>query len=341
MENRFCFEGGSSSGKCEGFVILITDFGEEITNAFKQAAQGNLSSKKRHIDRKSSGLESPRKFNLSLKDSQNLRDDVRGHSSSININYKCDCSNTNLSYWPSQESRGQSFNGCDSSSLMEDLDESDFSRKRGMNLERCMSCHSKQSAPSMSRSSTITDGNQSCFNPSIKGMEQHFAGNRTGTLDRMSIRSQESCSNFSEYSIPRQCYHVQNQNQNQNPMQCKAPHGNRTHSFSVSECQKSNKSFEIYENPKPQTPSENQNENYDKPRSIKMYLEKEKNTQFVHDYGNYDTPTFPKSIMCGCNNGENNAPGRFMHEDVLKLKDCACHRVMSWADNWISLPYCR
>ena len=259
-------------------MILITDFGEEITSAFKLAALGNLSSNKRNIERKISGLESPRKFNFSMKDSQSLRDDVRAHSSSININYKCDCSNTNLSYWPSQESRGQSFNGCDSSSLMDDLDETDnFSRKRGMNLERCMSCHSKQSAPSMSRSSTITESNQNCFNPSMKGMEQHFSGNRPGTLDRMSIRSQESCSNFSEYSIPRQCYHVQNQN----PSQCKAPLANRTHSFSMSECQKSNKSFEIYEHPKPQTPSDSQNENYDKPRTIKMYLEKDKNSQFV------------------------------------------------------------
>lgn len=68
-------------------------------------------------------LESPRKFNMSMKDSQSIRDDVsRAHASSINL--KCDCSNN--SFWPSQESRGMdSFIGCDSSSLVDDLESSD------------------------------------------------------------------------------------------------------------------------------------------------------------------------------------------------------------------------
>lgn len=124
VENRFCFEGGSSSGKCEGFVVLITDFGEEITNAFKQASQGKLSSKTRHIERKGSVLESPRKFNMSLKDTQSIRDDINRANSTMSC--KCDFSTTNLSYWPSQESRSQdSYIGCDSSSFVDDLESND------------------------------------------------------------------------------------------------------------------------------------------------------------------------------------------------------------------------
>jgi hypothetical protein len=87
--------------------------------------------------------------------------------------------------------------------------------------------------------------------------------------------------------------------------------------------------------------SDNQNENYDKPKSLKMYLEesKAKPSQVINEYGNYDTPTFPKSIMCGCN-GENNVQSRLVTDDVGR-GNCTCHRVMSWADNWIPMSYCR
>lgn len=117
VENRFCFEGGSSSGKCEGFVVLITDYGDEISNCFKLASHGDLNNHSRNHKI----LDSPRKM---MKDTQSLRDDpTRAHASSMNL--KCDCSNAS-SFWPSQESRGiDSFIGCDTSSFIEDLDSSD------------------------------------------------------------------------------------------------------------------------------------------------------------------------------------------------------------------------
>jgi hypothetical protein len=117
VENRFCFEGGSSSGKCEGFVVLITDYGDEISNCFKMASQGRLSSNSRLKP-----LDSPRKMNMSMKDTQSLRGEI-AHASSLNL--KCDCS-TGSSFWPSQESRGiESFIGCDSSSFIDECDSSD------------------------------------------------------------------------------------------------------------------------------------------------------------------------------------------------------------------------
>lgn len=111
VENRFCFEGGSSSGKCEGFVVLITDYGDEISNCFKTASLGRLNGTSRKA------LDSPRKMNMSMKDTQSLR----GDTNSI----KCDCSNGS-SFWPSQESRGiESFIGYDSSSFIDEMDSSD------------------------------------------------------------------------------------------------------------------------------------------------------------------------------------------------------------------------
>lgn len=207
-------------------------------------------------------------------------------------------------------------------------------------MERCMSCSSKRSLiPTMSRSSTITDNTQSlCFgSASYKGssmenhQRMHLASSKPTAMDRISMRSQESCGNISEFSMSRQ-YH---QNQHNHP------HDTTSHrSFSVPRSHEQSRNFvgsyENYDSPKILSPSnENQMENYDKPRSVKMYLEQNvggKLTVFNGEYGNYDTPNIPKNIVCGCM-GNNSVQSR-IHSDDMK-QDCTCHRVMSWADNWM------
>lgn len=95
-------------------MVLITDYGDEISNCFKTASQGRLSSNSRY----NKSLDSPRK----MKDTQSLRGEIN-HASSLNL--KCDCSNGS-SFWPSQESRGiDSFIGCDTSSFIDELDSGD------------------------------------------------------------------------------------------------------------------------------------------------------------------------------------------------------------------------
>lgn len=97
--------------------MLITDYGDEISGCFKNASQGRLSGGSRY----NKTLDSPRKMNMSMKDTQSLRGDIN-HASSLNL--KCDCNGS--SYWPSQESRGiDSFIGCDSSSFIDEMDSSD------------------------------------------------------------------------------------------------------------------------------------------------------------------------------------------------------------------------
>lgn len=99
-------------------MVLITDYGDEISNCFKTASQGRLSSNSRY----NKPLDSPRKMNMSMKDTQSLRSEIN-HASSMNL--KCDCSNGST-FWPSQESRGiESFMGCDTSSFIDELDSSD------------------------------------------------------------------------------------------------------------------------------------------------------------------------------------------------------------------------
>jgi hypothetical protein len=203
-----------------------------------------------------------------------------------------------------------------------------------------MSCSSKRSLiPTMSRSSTITDNTQSlCFgSASYKGssmenhQRMHIASSKPTAMDRISMRSQESCGNISEFSMSRQ-YH-------QNPHH--HSHDTTSHrSFSVPRSHEPTRNFvgsyENYDSPKILSPSnENQMENYDKPRSVKMYLEQNvgsKLTVFNGEYGNYDTPNIPKNIVCGCM-GNNSVQSR-IHSDDMK-QDCTCHRVMSWADNWM------
>lgn len=199
-----------------------------------------------------------------------------------------------------------------------------------------MSCSSKRSLiPTMSRSSTITDNTPSiCFgSASYKGstmethQRMHLATSKPTAMDRISMRSQESCGNISEFSMARQYHHH--------------PHDTASHrSFSVPRSHETTRNFvgsyENYDSPKILSPSnENQMENYDKPKSVKMYLEQNaggKLTVFNGDYSNYDTPNIPKNIVCGCM-GNNSVQSRILTDDMKP--DCTCHRVMSWADNWM------
>lgn len=204
-----------------------------------------------------------------------------------------------------------------------------------------MSCSSKRSLiPTMSRSSTITDNTQSiCFgSSSYKGstidshQRLHIATSKPTAMDRISMRSQESCGNISEFSMSRQ-YHLNAHHH---------PHDNGSHrSFSVPRShEQSSRSFvgsyENYDSPKILSPSnENMMENYDRPKSVKMYLEQNvgsKLTVFNGEYGNYDTPNIPKNIVCGCM-GNNTIQSRIQGDEMKP--DCTCHRVMSWADNWM------
>ncbi|KAL1123413.1 hypothetical protein AAG570_002493, partial [Ranatra chinensis] len=55
VENRFCFEGGSSCGRLEGLYVFVTDQGEEITKTFKMASEGKLAIRRKPVSRNMSG----------------------------------------------------------------------------------------------------------------------------------------------------------------------------------------------------------------------------------------------------------------------------------------------
>lgn len=192
-------------------------------------------------------------------------------------------------------------------------------------------------------------------------------------LDRMSVCSSHGSfgSSSSEYSVPRHTSnssknheswyeHVPNAQRCQNhrassPCQCCPPRPPKpktakpamplpitTPLSSSTPNQTHAGPYENYDIPK--TPVQIENsivaENYDTPKKIQEYLTKDMNsnssTVDSNKYANYDVPATIGN-MCGCLLTTNEK----QVSDSGPRVDCTCNRVMSWADNWISLPYCR
>lgn len=88
-------------------------------------------------------------------------------------------------------------------------------------------------------------------------------------------------------------------------------------------------------------------ENYDTPKKIHEYIlaggvsQQPPPPVNTADYSNYDMPTAIVGQMCSClHSGKDTAQGsRVKHGAGAAFNtgrsDCACNRVMSWADNWI------
>ncbi|XP_052873445.1 uncharacterized protein LOC128278756 [Anopheles cruzii] len=399
VDNRFCFEGGSSCGKGEGLYVFVTDLGDEITHTFKLASQGKLASKKRAAARKIAALDSPRKGGVESR-CANYNDEI----CTVHIeNSNCTCRN---SYWPSTESRDLDSNyGCGDTVSVSEVHDSindmdSFPRSAVANLERCMSCISKLGAPSMSRSSTIT-GTPGAVAPIPAWhmmTEQHnnhinqshkLPPLQTPGLDRMSLCSHGSSSNNSEYSIPRQtcgpgteaawyekvpatgslCGHNRPTSPcaacppgrppkpREMPLHITAPLHN---AISMSSCkspqqQHSVGPYENYDIPKTPIAIDGSSgltpgENYDTPKKIQEYLSRETPCKELavdgSSYGNYDMPMSLTKAVCSCLTGDGGSSKvqSCVHEQRLQEAprvDCTCNRVMSWADNWISLPLCK
>lgn len=87
-------------------------------------------------------------------------------------------------------------------------------------------------------------------------------------------------------------------------------------------------------------------EHYDTPKKMQEYLSKDlnSNNSNIDKYGNYDMPASIGN-MCGCligggtTNSEHHSTA--LDNNSGPRANCTCNKVMSWADNWISLPYCR
>lgn len=194
----------------------------------------------------------------------------------------------------------------------------------------------------MSRSTITETDHEDKFFDGRPSRVRHHQISSSKAPDQMSMRSHESCQNFNfnDFSaVPtRQFYHQGNGSQIDEMSSVRSismpPRKIIPRNFAGS--------YENYDSPRILSPSSdgNQEENYDRPRSIKMYLDHQQPTngqqqQQRHlnlngDNGNYSKPS---SVHCCVNNGNGTRGGGMAaNEDSL---NCTCHKVMSWADNWI------
>lgn len=99
-------------------------------------------------------------------------------------------------------------------------------------------------------------------------------------------------------------------------------------------------------------------DNYDTPKKIQECLTEDSQalattTKYIDIYGNYDVPAIINENSSTSAVKENDNRIRFTgivangigldggtSENTARI-DCSCNKVMSWADSWISLPYCR
>lgn len=279
----------------------MTDQSDDITHTIKLASHSRLAKKKRPIARKNSISDSLRK---SLKSSETPLDII------------CDT---------------ETMYGCEDDATSKLNDNDTFPRLKSK-IERCMSCISKLGALSMSRSSTTTatpgtdlEPNWQNVDTQRKPLPSFNTCHQLSRLDSISMDSHPSSAS-SEYSIPRLLnIHPKT---SASPLSCLSPiqpHKTKR------EIKTSVDPYENYDVPK--SPFVIDSENYDRPKNLSRVTSPEV------CFGNYDQPlTASNTTQCSCNN----LPSKSSEFDQYgSLADCTCHRVMSWADKWITLPYCR
>ncbi|XP_049876293.1 uncharacterized protein LOC126373950 [Pectinophora gossypiella] len=337
VEGRFCFEGGSLCGKGEGLHVLITDQAQEITDAFDLAARGNLTQRSA-TSRKSTGADKTRPSTRmsDLNTDQSLPDTASGlYEENF---FGEDCGRVSP-YWMSDERRGS-----------EDPDfgrhDSDIGAKPPwgaadhVTLERCSNCLTKLG---VSRSSTVALSPTTHFNPAW-------------TMEAVPESSSDSSSNNTEYLTPRMIRKSLEACQcKDNPPQRPPKPGHfetkKPPALLPSQCACVNENNYPINNPKV-----GPYENYDVPKAT--HVEPVDNAEY------YDTPkrikqalaedlfqvtksTSPGSLVlqkkCGCilKFGSRKKPVIVECEENLQPVECPCQKVTNWANNLISLPYCK
>lgn len=283
--------------------MFVTDQSNDIAHTIKLASQSRLAKKKRPVARKNSITDSLRK---SLKSSDTLLDVI------------CDTEN---------------MYGCEDSvisKINEKSDEHDTFPRFKSKIERCMSCISKLGALSMSRSSTTTatpgvesEPNWQNIETQRKPLPSFNTCHQLSRLDSISMDSHPSSAS-SEYSIPRLLnIHPKS---SASPLTCFSPVQPQK---MRNETKFSTDPYDNYDVPK--SPFLIESENYDRPKNLSRVTSPE-----VY-FGNYDQP-LSNITQCVCNT----LPTKTTQLDQFgSITDCTCHRVMSWADKWITLPYCR
>ncbi|XP_028027764.1 uncharacterized protein LOC114241187 [Bombyx mandarina] len=334
VEGRFCFEGGSHCGKGEGLYMLITDQAQEITDTFDMAAQGNFSLQRTPVCRKDKGkwrpstrLSDANTFDPSLPDTasglyeENFFGEDRGRTSP---------------FWPSDERQNYEDQEFKYSSDLE-IVKPPWCGADHVTLERCDNCQTKLGV--MSRSSTValTPGTQ--FSPAW-------------TMEAVPESSSDNSSNSTEYLTPKAIRkHISGCQCDDKPpmrppkpahLETKKPHAFIPDTFSsVNDKSVNNPRVGPYENydiPKPIQSEMDNGEYYDTPKRLKEAL--------TDDLFKVTKKSAPGNLVlkknCGCIlKFGSKKPVIVECDESLQPVECPCLKVTNWANNLISLPYCK
>ncbi|KAM3955473.1 LOW QUALITY PROTEIN: uncharacterized protein ACR2FA_010621 [Aphomia sociella] len=359
VEGRFCFEGGSHCGKGEGLHVLITDQARELAHDFNLASQGRLSPKRRPLDEKSEGAESPKSHktyrpDTRLSEIQTVDQSIRSMDRLYEDACTADEAGAISPYWPSAErTHFQDMGLGDTASVNEAVDGTDttpWNMTGNVTLERCMSCISKLGALSRSSTAALTPGAKH-FNPAWT-ME---AVNESPHREPVTTDNSKSCDEHSNVinKTEELCYcdvpphrppkptRLDLNLSKKPPMPPPVQTCSCSHVVAVEE----NKSSKIgpYENyDVPKVPSaEVEGEYYDTPKRLKECL----NSDLFKITKSSTTNTVILKKPCGCLLKFGKRPKEptiiDADENLQPTSNCACQRVTDWANNWIKIPYCR
>ncbi|CAK1555479.1 unnamed protein product [Leptosia nina] len=340
VEGRFCFEGGSHCGKGEGLHLLISDQAQEITDAFDQAAHGNVPTPKM---KRSAGTEKGKsRPNTRMSENTQTFDQSMPDSASAlyEENYFGEDCGAGSSFWPSDEQRGQ----FQEQEYRTDIDvpKAPWEGADHVTLERCSNCQSKLGA--ISRSSTVALTPGTTFNPEW-------------TMEAVPGSSSDNSSNSTEYLTPREI------NKNCNSCSCKdrppdrppkptqfdqkKPPAPLPHLCDFSKDDDSIPAmhnakvgpYENYDVPKTLHSEIDNAEYYDTPKKIRQAL--------TDDLFQVTKTSSPGSLVlkkqCGCilKFGSKKKPTIVDCDDSFRPVECPCQKVTSWANSLIGLPYCK
>ncbi|XP_013179669.1 PREDICTED: uncharacterized protein LOC106126505 [Papilio xuthus] len=337
-EGRFCFEGGSHCGKGEGLHLLITDQAQDITDAFDQAAHGNLSQQRPAASRTGAERSCKSRSNTRLSD-QNAGDQSMPDSASGIYEenfFGEDCGDPPQS-WPSDERRGLTEQELKAEIQMSA--EPPWTGADHVTLERCNTCISKLGV--MTRSSTVALTPNTNFNPAW-------------TMECVPESNSDNSSHSTEYLTPKtirkniETCHCQDRPPQRPPKPPQFDQKRPPAPLPLQSCgcnandniSTNNKvgPYENYDVPKTTHAETDNAEYYDTPKRLKQAL--------VEDLFQVTNKSSPGNLVlkkrCGCilKFGSKKKPLIVECEENLQPVECPCLKVTSWANNLISLPYC-
>ncbi|CAG9129414.1 unnamed protein product [Plutella xylostella] len=344
VDGRFCFEGGSHCGRGEGLHVLLTDQARDISDAFDQAARGDLCVPRPGTSRKSNGTErgNNNRPDTRLSDFNTFDQSLPDSTGLYEENFFGEDCGGNSPYWPSDERRG-----FDESDYRHDCAEigakPPWSGADHVTLERCTNCLTKLGA--ISRSSTVALDPETNFKPAWTmeaGPEPCSSENSSKDTEyltpraiRKNLESSCSCKDRPPHRPPKPNHLEQKKPPAPLPAQaCSCAMNDNTTIVNNPKVGP----YENYDVPKTTHTEIDNAEYYDTPKRLKQSL--------ADDLFRVTKASKPGSLVlkknCGCIlKFGSKKPVIVECDESLQPVECPCQKVTNWANNLISLPYCK